>query len=90
MATFDVAGFRGALGTRALGHQFDYHASVTSTMTLAKERLQSAGTAAHGAVTLAEEQTKGIGRRDRPWRSAAAGNIYVSFIWAPTPTPPVG
>ena len=37
----------------------------------------------HGALFLAECQTKGMGRRARAWHSPAGGNLYLSMIWSP-------
>ena len=40
------------------------------------------GAAAHGFVIAADEQTAGVGRRNRDWKSAAGeGNVYMSFVW---------
>lgn len=52
-------------------------------MDLAKAELAAKGTAAHGTMIMAEEQTAGIGRRGRDWTSQPQGNIYVSFVYAP-------
>ena len=37
--------------------------------------------AASGYLVLAEQQTKGKGRRGRPWVSPFASNLYVSLLW---------
>lgn len=34
-------------------------------------------------VILAREQTKGRGRRGRPWHSPVAGNLYTTFVFRP-------
>jgi BirA family transcriptional regulator, biotin operon repressor / biotin---[acetyl-CoA-carboxylase] ligase len=34
-------------------------------------------------IILAREQTKGRGRRGRPWHSAANGNLYSTFVFRP-------
>lgn len=79
----EVDVYRSLLGPVALGQRVDYRDKVDSTMTVAKEKLRECGPEAHGYAVLAEEQTCGVGRRDRSWRSAPAGNIYVSYVWAP-------
>lgn len=38
-------------------------------------------------VILAREQTKGRGRRGRPWHSAANGNLYSTFVFRPETEP---
>ncbi|EGD76794.1 hypothetical protein PTSG_08145 [Salpingoeca rosetta] len=81
---FDVKAFHDQLTTSSLGRSLLYEEQMTSTMTVAQEVLKTEGRAAHGKGFLCEEQTAGIGRRGRDWRSAANGNIYFSFIWAPT------
>ena len=37
--------------------------------------------AASGFVVLAEQQTKGLGRRGRTWVSPFGGNLYLSILW---------
>ncbi|MBA3850305.1 MAG: biotin--[acetyl-CoA-carboxylase] ligase [Opitutus sp.] len=38
-------------------------------------------------VILAREQTRGRGRRGRPWHSAANGNLYSTFVFRPEVEP---
>ncbi|MBA4138381.1 MAG: biotin--[acetyl-CoA-carboxylase] ligase [Opitutus sp.] len=38
-------------------------------------------------VILAREQTRGRGRRGRPWHSAANGNLYSTFVFRPQVEP---
>jgi BirA family biotin operon repressor/biotin-[acetyl-CoA-carboxylase] ligase len=81
---FDLAEFkRGLSGPTMLGRRTDHHDSVTSTMTLADERVRAEGGAAHGSVIVADMQTVGLGRRGRSWQSGPLGNLYFSLIWAP-------
>jgi BirA family transcriptional regulator, biotin operon repressor / biotin---[acetyl-CoA-carboxylase] ligase len=55
------------------------HLTISSTndyfKTLTVDSLQP------GLVCLAEQQTKGKGRRNRVWFSPFAANIYLSFLW---------
>lgn len=39
--------------------------------------------ALHGSIYVTDEQTKGIGRRSRTWRSDSAGNLYMTLLWYP-------
>eukprot|EP00043_Microstomoeca_roanoka_P021566 m.255407 g.255407 ORF g.255407 m.255407 type:complete len:301 (+) comp19492_c0_seq1:161-1063(+) len=81
--SFDLEAFQRQLTTSTLGRNLLYKEQVTSTMTVAKEELDARGPISHGNGFLCEEQTAGIGRRGRDWKSAASGNLYFSFIWAP-------
>ena len=54
--------------------------SVESTNLEALQDLE-AGRAGSGAVYLAEQQTRGRGRRGRSWVSPYGRNIYLSLIW---------
>lgn len=55
--------------------------TVDSTNSEAERRL-AAGEPAP-MVILAREQTRGRGRRGRPWHSAANGNLYATFVFRP-------
>lgn len=55
--------------------------TVDSTNSEAERRL-AAGEAAP-LVILAREQTRGRGRRGRPWHSAPNGNLYSTFVFRP-------
>ncbi|HSH24173.1 MAG TPA: biotin--[acetyl-CoA-carboxylase] ligase [Massilibacterium sp.] len=59
-------------------HSFD---SITSTQEVAKQ-LAFEG-AKEGTIVVAEEQTKGRGRMNRPWDSKKTGGIYFSLILKP-------
>ena len=84
---FDQRAFTALLRTRTLGQRLSWHETTPSTMNLADELLRAEGSAAHGAVILAESQTKGIGRRGRSWISQPLGNLYFSLLWAPVLPP---
>lgn len=86
---FDQRAFTSLLRTRTIGRRFAWHESTPSTMTLADAQLKADGSAAHGAVILAEQQTAGVGRRGRSWISQPLGNLYFSLLWAPL-LPPGG
>lgn len=64
-----------------LGRLVDYHPSVDSTNTRAKE-LARLG-AVHGTLVVAEEQTAGRGRRGRDWLSPPHSGIFASVILRP-------
>jgi len=79
---FDRARFESLLRTEFVGRTFDYQASVTSTMAVAR-RLASSG-APEGAVALAEEQTAGRGRLGRSWVAPPNVNLYFTVVLRPT------
>lgn len=82
-AAFDIATFQSYLKTASLGQAFELHASVPSTMPLAAAAASTPES--HGLVVMAEEQTAGVGRRQRAWVSKPNGNLYVSFVWCSSP-----
>ncbi|MGH9750509.1 MAG: biotin--[acetyl-CoA-carboxylase] ligase [Candidatus Polarisedimenticolia bacterium] len=63
------------------GHRVFYYPSIGSTNDRALELLD--GGEAEGAIVLAEEQTRGRGRRDRTWHSPARAGVYVSILLRP-------
>jgi BirA family biotin operon repressor/biotin-[acetyl-CoA-carboxylase] ligase len=69
------------LRTAVFGHRVFYYPTIGSTNDRALD-LAAAGEP-EGAVVLAEEQTGGRGRRERPWHSPARLGIYVSLILRP-------
>jgi BirA family transcriptional regulator, biotin operon repressor / biotin---[acetyl-CoA-carboxylase] ligase len=58
-----------------------WYPTVTSTMDVAEEAAQTGGR--EGVVIVAEEQTKGRGRRGRIWSSPAGAGLYVTFVFRP-------
>ena len=58
------------------------HGACDSTNERALEAL-AAGTARHGDVHTALEQTRGRGQRGRAWWSAPTGGLYLTLVWAP-------
>src|SRR5579871_716789 len=77
---------RARLGTRWLGHAFEWHAACASTNDLAAERARAG--APTGLVVVADAQTRGRGRLGRTWHSPAADNLYLSILLRPTRPPP--
>ncbi|MFT3836614.1 MAG: biotin--[acetyl-CoA-carboxylase] ligase [Myxococcaceae bacterium] len=69
------------LATKELGRTLHYEESVESTNSLAFELAQQG--AFHGEIVVAEEQTKGRGRRGRGWVSPPGKNLYFSAILRP-------
>lgn len=62
------------------GWKIHHFYSIDSTNRMAKELAEKG--ASEGTVVIAEEQTQGRGRMDRPWISAAGG-IWMSLILKP-------
>lgn len=77
-----AAAYNGALA-RAPAMRLDvrWYASVSSTMDLAAEAVQSGG--AEGLVFCAGEQTAGRGRRGRAWSSPSGAGLYFSILLRP-------
>ncbi len=67
-----------APAAKAFLRELDIHESVDSTNALAMARA-GAG-AAGGYVCLAEHQSRGRGRRGRPWVSPFAQSVYLSVV----------
>ena len=67
--------------TRWAGKPCYHLESVESTNEYAKEIAQQG--AEHGTLILAQEQTKGKGRRGRTWMSPKGDNIYMSILLRP-------
>jgi len=85
-AEFDTSRFQQLVSDHdrecRIGQAVHYFQTVESTMLNATEWLQTHGASSHGHVFVAEEQTKGVGRRSRAWSSKPKGNLYVSLVWA--------
>jgi len=71
--TFDRARFVHALRTRRLGHVLFTRAEVGSTNDVAWELAQQG--ADEGACVVADAQTRGRGRMNRAWHSAAGQGL---------------
>ncbi len=66
------------LGTKWLAHSYHYLTTIGSTNDYAL-KLAAEG-APHGAVVVAEQQTKGRGRLKREWMSFPNRGIYLSML----------
>lgn len=73
------------LKTKWLGQRIIHKQSIPSTQTLAHELAQQ-GTQ-HGTVVIADEQTEGKGRMNRPWQSVSEKGIWLSMILKPSIPP---
>lgn len=67
--------------THDIGRTLHHREVVASTSDIAF-RLAAEG-ALHGEVVLAEQQTRGRGRRGRPWVSPPRKNLYLSVVLRP-------
>jgi BirA family biotin operon repressor/biotin-[acetyl-CoA-carboxylase] ligase len=68
------------LKTRLIGRNIIYRPVMTSTMDVAREAVKTR--CAEGTIVIADEQTRGRGRRSRSWISPG-GNIALSIILYP-------
>jgi BirA family transcriptional regulator, biotin operon repressor / biotin---[acetyl-CoA-carboxylase] ligase len=84
-----LAAFQAATA-RAASVRLDlrWYPTVTSTMDVAEEAAQAG--AAEGLVIVAEEQTRGRGRRGRAWSSPSGAGVYLTFVLRPPLEPPGG
>ncbi|MFZ3578148.1 biotin--[acetyl-CoA-carboxylase] ligase [Virgibacillus sp. DJP39] len=69
------------LQTEWLGNKIIHRHSVTSTQHLAHQLASE--NALHGTVVIADEQTEGKGRMNRPWHSSENKGIWMSIILRP-------
>jgi len=83
---FDLERLHAALNSRTIGHSIDYHATVASTMSLAR-RLAEKGRVRSGHVVLAEEQSAGKGRRGRNWTAPYGRALLASVLLEPPMIP---
>ncbi len=65
----------------AFGYPYRWLAETESTNDIAREWALAGAPA--GALVTAARQTKGRGRRERPWHSPAEAGLYASFIVRP-------
>lgn len=72
------------LDTHDFGQTILHYASVDSTNARALDLAEEG--ALHGETVIAEEQTKGRGRRGRTWASPKGVNIYLSVVLRPALT----
>ncbi|MDP6454298.1 MAG: biotin--[acetyl-CoA-carboxylase] ligase [SAR202 cluster bacterium] len=81
MAELDIQTLEQKLAQRVVGHRLYYHQSLPSTMDETR-RLAGKG-APEGIVVIAEDQTKGRGRFDRPWITPVGLNLAFSVLFRP-------
>jgi len=77
---FSAEALQSLLRTDAVGRYVLHLPTVSSTMDAAREEAE--GDAPHGMIVVADEQTRGQGRRGRRWVSPP-GNLYVTIILRP-------
>jgi len=70
-----------ALRTARLGRAVEFHPSLASTNDRALEWARAG--APHGAVVVADEQTRGRGRHGRAWHSAHGQGVWASVVLRP-------
>ena len=63
------------------GRRVDYYETIGSTMAAAA-KVQD-----HGAVVIADAQSSGIGRYNRPWHSAPDAGLYCTIVLRTDPLP---
>jgi len=73
-------------GTRQLGRQV-YQYLQTTASTNADARALAVAGAPHGSLVVAETQTAGRGRHDRPWLSPPGQGIYATLLLRPSGLP---
>ena len=68
-----------------LGREIEFHATIGSTQARARE-LAAAG--AGRAVVIADEQSSGMGTRDRVWLAPPGAGLLASWVLRPAPHAP--
>jgi BirA family biotin operon repressor/biotin-[acetyl-CoA-carboxylase] ligase len=63
------------------GRRVDFYDETGSTMAVASKIRE------HGAVVIADAQTSGVGRYNRPWHSAPGAGLYFTVVLVTTPLP---
>lgn len=66
------------------GRPYRWYPSLPSTMDVARTWLREG--APHGAVVLADEQTAGRGRLNRPWQTPPGSALALSMVLRPQPS----
>ncbi len=80
----DPAAIAADLGTLALPRTISCHATVGSTMDLARELLSRLADSQLPALVVADEQTAGRGRMGRPWVAPPGSALLASLALRPT------
>ena len=81
--TLNLAMIEQGLNAGIIGRKILYLPSTTSTMTVIREETENG--AVEGTVVIAEAQTNGRGRFNRPWISPPSCNLYLSILIRPRP-----
>lgn len=82
--TLDPSTISAGLSPRALPRTIRCHATVSSTMDLARELLASLDSSQLPALVVADEQTAGRGRMGRPWVAPPGSALLASLALRPT------
>ena len=69
------------LGTRRLGHSYEFLSACVSTNDVVRSR--AADEAAEGLLIVADTQAAGRGRLGRSWHSPPGQNLYLSLLLRP-------
>lgn len=78
---FSLAALQAKLTTEFIGRTAVYQERIRSTMDVAHEEAE--GGAPDGMIVVADEQTRGKGRRGRSWVSPPRSNVYVTVVLRP-------
>lgn len=81
----DAARISSYLNTKRFGHTIHYFEEVDSTQSIAQQLARDG--AKDGTIVIAEEQTGGKGRMQRPWYSAKGKGIWMTVIIRPNILP---
>lgn len=73
------------LNTEWIGKKIIHKQTTTSTQIVAHKLAQE--NCEHGTIVIADEQTKGKGRMNRPWHSSKKKGIWMSIILRPAILP---
>src|SRR5690554_2579049 len=73
------------LDTEWIGKKIIHKQTTTSTQIVAHKLAQE--NCEHGTIVIADEQTKGKGRMNRPWHSSKKKGIWMSIILRPAILP---
>lgn len=76
---------RQGLQTSWLGQTIIHKETIASTQLFAHKKARE--NAKHGTVVIADEQTAGKGRMNRPWHSKKGKGVWMSFILRPQMSP---
>ncbi|MGL4855124.1 MAG: biotin--[acetyl-CoA-carboxylase] ligase [Lentisphaeria bacterium] len=71
------------LHTEIIGSNIEYHLDVSSTNRLLMKRAEEDNNLHEGILIIAESQSHGHGRMQRPWQSPPNKNLYFSFLLKP-------